>query len=254
VTAQITSGLTMDELFQRQVDPALQAKELPASPNFPQMIADFTRIMKEGGASTEILQRIGAVALSTPTVTEAERRAVIVSRLPVHNWPQSRLEVVAIDAFSGERIVFNRESGVDLVDAVTASCAVPCVWPPVTIGNHRYIDGSCYSMANADLASGFDKVLVLQPDISPFPLPESLDEQVERLRRNGTQVEVITPDEAMKAALASAGGNVLDPSLRGIAANVGREQSRREEARVAALWHYVLGYSRLWCRASQVPD
>jgi len=65
---------------------------------------------------------------------------------------------------------------------------------------------------------------------------ESLDEQVERLQCQGAQIEVITPDEAMKAALASVGGNALDPSLRGIAANLGREQSQHEAVRVAALW------------------
>jgi NTE family protein len=226
----------MDELFQRQVDPTLQAKELPASPNFQQMLADFTRVFKEGGSNTAILQQIGALALSTPTVAEAERRAVIVSRLPVQSWPKTRLEIVTIDAISGERIVFNRESGVDLVDAVAASCAVPCVWPPVTIDGHRYIDGGCYSMANADLAAGFDKVLVLQPDTPPFQLLESLDKQVERLRRNGTQVEVLSPDEATKAALTSAGGNPLDPSLREIAARGGREQARHEVARMASWW------------------
>ncbi|WP_207229543.1 hypothetical protein [Ktedonosporobacter rubrisoli] len=56
------------------------------------------------------------------------------------------------------------------------------------------------------------------------------------MQGEGAQLEVITPDEAMKAALASVGGNALDPSLRGIAANLGREQSRQEAARVAALW------------------
>ena len=65
---------------------------------------------------------------------------------------------------------------------------------------------------------------------------ENLDEQRERLQREGAQIEVITPDEAMKAALASVGGNALDPSLRRIATNVGREQGRHEAARVAALW------------------
>lgn len=235
VAAQITSGLTLDELFQRQVDPALQAHELAPQPDFQKMIDDFTRAFKEGGTSSEILQRIGTLALAAPTVTEAERRNVIVSRLPVHSWPQSRLEIVAVDAFSGERIIFKRESGVDLVDAVTASCAVPYVWPPATINQRRYIDGGSYSVANLDLAAGFDKILVLQPDTPPAIL-ESLDEQIERLQRQGAQIDVIAPDEAMKAALASVGGNALDPSLRGIAANLGREQSQHEAARVAALW------------------
>ncbi len=236
VAAIITSGLTMDELFQRLVHPDTQTKELFTQPDFQQIIADYTRVIEEGGSSTEILRRMGALALSSPTVAESKRREVIVARLPVPRWPQTRLEIVAVDAFSGERIVFNRESGVDLVDAVAASCALPCVWPPVTIDGHRYIDGGCYSMANADLAAGFDKVLVLQPDVPSHLVMENLDEQIERLRLHGTQVEVITSNEAMKLALASAGGNTLDPSLLGIVARIGREQAASEAARVAAFW------------------
>ncbi|GHO80424.1 patatin [Ktedonobacter sp. SOSP1-85] len=236
VSAQITSGLALDELFQRQVDPALQAHELVPQPDFEKMLAEFTRAFKAGGTGSEILQRIGALALAVPTAPEAGRREVIVSRLPVYSWPQSRLEIVAVDAFSGERIIFKRDSGVELVDAVMASSALPYTWPPATINQRRYIDGGCYSIANLDLAAGFDKVLVLQPDLPPFPFLESLDEQRERLQREGAQIEVITPDEAMKAALASVGGNALDPSLRGIAADLGREQGRHEAARVAALW------------------
>ncbi len=160
VAAEITSGLTMDEIFHRQVDPALQAHELAPQPDFQKMIADFTRALKEGGTSSEILQRMGALALAAPTGPETQRREVIVSRLSVHSWPRSPLEIVAIDAFSGERTIFKRESGVDLVDAVMASSAVPYVWPPTTINKRRYIDGGCYSMANLDLAAGFDKILV----------------------------------------------------------------------------------------------
>lgn len=236
VAAQITSGLPLEELFQRQVDPVLQAQEWAPRPDFQKVHADFARIMQEGGSRSEILQRLGALALAAPTEAETERRNIILSRLPVQNWPQSRLEIVAVDAFSGERTIFKRESGVDLVDAVMASCAVPYVWPPATINQHRYIDGGCYSLANLDLAAGFNKILVLQPDVPSFPLPESLDVQRERLQHQGTQIEVITPDAAMEAALASAEGNVFDPSLRGIAANLGREQGLRMAARVSALW------------------
>ncbi len=50
------------------------------------------------------------------------------------------------------------------------------------------------------------------------------------------QVEVIVPDEAMKIALASVGGNVLDPALRGRAAHLGREQGKREAEHTTALW------------------
>lgn len=236
VAAQITSGLTLDELFQRLVDPALQTHELALQPDFQKMLADFRHAFQEGGTAAEILQRIGALALAAPTASEAQRREVIVSRLPVHSWPQSRVEIVVVDAFSGERTIFTRDSGVELVDAVMASGALPYAWPPVTINQRRYIDGGCYSIANLDLAAGFDKILVLQPALPPMPLIESLDEQRERLQHQGAQIEVIMPDKAMKAALASVGGNALDPSLRGIAANLGREQGRREAERVATLW------------------
>lgn len=237
VAAQITSGLPLDDLFQRLVDPALQTYELvPPSGFVQEMSAGFTSAFKEGRTGAEIMQRISTLALAAPTVSETQRRQVLAARLPVHSWPQNRLEIVAVDAQSGQRTIFTKESGVELVDAVMASSALPYVWPPTTINQRRYIDGGCYSIANLDLAAGFDKVLVLQPDIPPLPFLESLDEQRERLQRDGTQVEVITPDEAMKAVLASVGGNALDPSLRGIAASLGREQGRREAARVADLW------------------
>jgi len=236
VVAQITSGLTMDELLRRQVDPDLQAKELPARADFQRMIADFNECHQKGGSSAEILQRIGSLALSAPTVAEAMRKDVIVSRLSTNIWPKSRMGVVAVDAFSGQRVVFNRDSGVGMVDAVAASCALPCVWPPVTIAGHRFIDGGTYSMANADLAVGFDRVLVCQPDVPPFPVVKSLSEEIEQLRFNGAQVEVISPNDAMKMALAATGGNALDPSLIAVAAKIGREQAGREVVRITGLW------------------
>ena len=236
VVAQITSDLTTDELLARQVDPDLQAKELAARADFQRMIADFDDCHQKGGTSAEILQRIGSLALSAPTVAEAMRRDVIVSRLPTKIWPQSRMGVAAVDAFSGQRVIFNRDSGVDIVDAVAASCALPCVWPPVTINGYRFIDGGSYSMANADLAVGFNRVLVCQPDIHPFPVVQRLSEEIEQLRSNGAQVEVISPNDAMKVALAAAGGNALDPSLIAVAAKIGREQAGREVVRITGLW------------------
>jgi len=236
VAAQLLSGLTMDELFNRQVDPTLQAKELPVQADFPKLIADFKECHRLGGSSSEILRRIGALALSAPTVPAETRRKVIVSRLPVQSWPQKQLKIAAVDAASGERIVFGPASGVSLVDAVMASSAVPCVWPTAAINRRQYIDGGCYSMSNADLSDGFDRILVLEPDVPPLPVIEGLAEQLERLRRNGAQVEVVRPDEAMKSALAAAGGNALDPSLRGVAATLGRGQSRREAGRITRLW------------------
>ena len=236
VAAQITSGLMLAELFQRQIDPALQAREISVQMDMQKLGAAFANAQQDARNATELLQRIGTLALATPTITEAERRAVIVSRLPVHTWPQSRLEVIAVNAYSGERRIFDRHSGVDLVDAVAASCAVPGVWPPATIDGQRYIDGGVYSNENADLAAGFERVLVITPEV-PLALLEHLETQVARLRQEGSRVEIVHPDEAVKGAVAAVGGNPLDPSLRERLAPPGREQGRRIADQVASFWH-----------------
>ena len=105
---------------------------------------------------------------------------MIAGRLPDHSWPDRALAVVAVDAHSGEPRVFDRDSGVDLIDAVAASCAVPGIWPPVTIGGRRYIDGGVRSAVNADLAAGYGRVLILVPMADP-----ALDEQVAGLAEAG---------------------------------------------------------------------
>ena len=100
------------------------------------------------GRTRQQMQRIGAVALATETVPEPVRREVIAQRLPSHDWPDRVLRITAIDTATGELVVFDRESGVELVDAVAASCAVPGAWPPVTIAGRRYMDGGVASSVN----------------------------------------------------------------------------------------------------------
>jgi NTE family protein len=87
----------------------------------------------EIGDPAELRRRIGALALTADTVPESDRLAVIRARLPMHDWPDGALAVLAVDAHTGEPCVFTRDSGVALVEALAASCAVPGIWPPVRI-------------------------------------------------------------------------------------------------------------------------
>ena len=120
-----------------------------------------------------------------------------------------------------------------LVDAVAASCAVPGIWPPVTIGGSRYMDGGVRSPDNADLAAGFGRITVISPlgFDSPIPSPLPLRDVVARLRAEGSAVTVIVPDAASAAAI---GANPLDPATRTPASNAGRAQGRAGLAANAA--------------------
>jgi NTE family protein len=228
VGVQIRSDLALEELFRRQVDPHLQTKE-PAPPlDFTRWRADFVRVKEGPGDAVAVLKRFGKLALQTPADLQEARRNMIAAALPSHTWPERRLLIVAVDVESGERRVFDRSSGVDLIDAVAASGAVPGIWPAVALRGRRYMDGGVYSIDNADLAVGCDHVLVVTLPARVPPLcVASLDAAVDTLRRSGVRVHVVHPDEASQAAFASVGGNLFDPSVCEAAARAGREQGQR---------------------------
>ena len=71
--------------------------------------------------------------------------------------------MTAVDARTGEFAVFDSAGDASLVDAVGASCAVPGLWPPVTIGERRFMDGGMRTVANADLAHGYERVVIVAP-------------------------------------------------------------------------------------------
>ncbi|MEV7546177.1 patatin-like phospholipase family protein, partial [Streptomyces sp. NPDC089915] len=156
VGAQLASGLlTPRELYERQLaDPAGEiAAKFGAG-----LLARYALAMVRSRDAAEYRRRVGAMALAADTPAEAERREVLAARLVSHEWPERRLVVTAVDALTGESAPFDRERGAGLVDAVAASCAVPGVWPPVTIDGRRYVDGGIRSSVNADLASGYRRV------------------------------------------------------------------------------------------------
>jgi NTE family protein len=233
VAAMLGSRMPLEDLFARQSDPALQSAEPMAELDVAKMTVEAAAHLRGATTAAEIQRRIGAYALAAETVPEARRRAVIESRLPIRDWPDRRIQVTAVDAATGELAAFDARSGVSLVDAVTASSAVPGVWPPVTIGGSRYIDGGVRSADNADLASGFGRITVISPRgfDPPMPSPIPLRDVVARLRAEGSEVTVIVPDAASAAAI---GVNPLDPATRTPASNAGRAQGRAGLAAIAA--------------------
>ena len=236
VGAQITSGVDLETLFNAQLVPPEQTGERSAAFDPAAMLAMLQRAMAEGASDSQAVRaRIGAIARSASSISEDERRAIIASRLPSQEWPQApALRITAVDAESGEPRVFDRTSGVPLVAAVAASCAVPGVWPPVTIEGHQYMDGGMRSVTNADLARGYAQVVILSPAgmVIPPPFGNPSDE-VAQLEHEGSAVRGIIPDTASWQAI---GTNVLDVARRAPSAIAGRAQGLALADTLHAFW------------------
>lgn len=234
VGAQLRGGANLDRVFQRQLEPPEAAAGPPPRLDWEVVGAAWMELAQSATGPDDFRARMGARALAAPTVPESERIEVIISRLPMADWPARPLLVTAVDTTTGELVVFDRDAGVPLPLAVAASCAVPMVYPPVSIDGRRYMDGGTRSLTNADLAAGHDTVLVVAPVANPGmgPLMPGLPSELESLGP-GTRSEVVTPDDA---ALAAIGPNVLDPAMRAGAARAGLAQGEQAAARVTALW------------------
>jgi NTE family protein len=231
VAVQITSGQSLTQLYGGQLEP-------PTG----EVAAKLGTVLLLRYAATALMNRdpqqarvkFGRLALAAKTLPEAERRAVIESRLPSSHWPEwPKVVITAVATDTGEFVTFDRESGVSLVDAVGASCAVPGVWPPVTIDGRRYMDGGMRATANVDLAAGYERVVVVAPLASGLRRDMSPAAQATALG-SGTKHVVVTPD---KQAVAAIGRNVLDPRRRAPAARAGFAQAGSVLDAVKQVWH-----------------
>jgi NTE family protein len=229
VGAQISSGHAIEDLFERQIQAS--SAEIDPGNGIDTVVELFLQAVADPHSTvTQKRQRIGAVALATETVAEPVRRDVIARRLPSQHWSDRVLRVTAIDIDTGKLVVFDRDSGVKLVDAVTASCAVPGVWPPVTFGERRYMDGGIGSTINLDVAGDCDMAVVLVPAGESAPSSFGEGPASEIAAFGGTALGLFADDES----LAAFGSNPLDPRCRIASAQAGRAQGRREAAGVAA--------------------
>ncbi|WIM93180.1 patatin-like phospholipase family protein [Actinoplanes oblitus] len=173
--------------------------------------------------------QVGAMALAAGTPPEQSFLAQIEAILPVRDWPDRDLRITVVDTADGRDEVLTAESGVPLLSAVAASCAVPGLMSPITIGDRRYMDGGVRLGAGADLAAGAERVVV----IAPLAML-SRDRIVTELASTGAaKTLLIEPDEATLEAF---GGNFMDPSRRAPSVRAGLAQAEAIADAVRAVW------------------
>lgn len=187
----------------------------------------------------DLRRRIGAAALDRQAGSDGSWpgrwRRIVAARLPSPHWPDRAVLLTAIDAQTGDPVVFDRDSGVDLADAVAASCSSGLPYP---IGDRSYLDGGFRGSAeNADLAAGCGRILVLSPlsgkTLLPLDWGKHLAAQTEELRVRGAQVETVFPDSDSEHLF---GANAMDLSLRPAAAQAGYDQGRALAERLTEFW------------------
>lgn len=249
VAAQITSAATPAELLSNILTAGSQSRTGPAGPEQRRTPSgpsvDYMEISSKiiAGASNpaEMRRNMGAAALAMDAASDgAEQtrwRETVAGRLPSNDWPERRILITAVNARTGEPVVFDRHSEVELVDAVAASCANGFGVPPYRIGDVDYIDGGYRRNENADLAGGYERVLVLSPfggrTRHPLEWGMQLAAQVDELRAGGSKVETIFPNEE---SLDAFGANMMDPLTRPPAAQAGYDQGRALAEQLKEFW------------------
>ncbi|HZT66691.1 MAG TPA: patatin-like phospholipase family protein [Acidimicrobiales bacterium] len=236
VGAQMAIGLDLTEQLSRFHRPASGS----AGPAAGAGLAKLIELMTEPGDPEERRRRIGRYALEADTAPEA---AFVASfeHLRAKRWP-ARFRCTAADAESGEFAVWEGQPGVDLDRAVASSCAVPGIFPPITINGRRYIDGGMRSLTNADLAAGHDRVLVVTltggaRSAGAGPWAEHLRRtsaaEREAIAAAGGVVEVVGPDAEASSVM---GLNLMASDRLLEVAEVARSQAKREADRLGDFW------------------
>ncbi|WP_243062133.1 patatin-like phospholipase family protein [Humibacter sp. RRB41] len=245
VAAQITSGKRPAELYAAILaegpppmagDRSDRGRGHLSGPNYMEW---SNAIIAAAEDASDLRRRMGVAALEREASDRSGQNRwhdIVAARLPSHDWPQQRVLITAVDAQTGVPVVFDRRSGIDLVDAVAASTSNG-FGGPYKIGENRYINGAYRRSSNADLAAGYRQVLVLEPfsGASRHPLEWGMDlaTQVEELRAAGSRVETVFPDAGSGDVF---NANALDPSTRLPAARGGHAQGLSLAGQLAVFW------------------
>ncbi|MFF4369529.1 patatin-like phospholipase family protein [Streptomyces sp. NPDC001594] len=229
--AIVAAALGAEDGLARLADPLSGGRPRPAGPDPGRTAEVFAVLGTPGLAPEEARRRVGRIALET--ADPRAQQALLTGRrelIGTDAWPQRRLLITAVDAASGEPVVWDRDSGVPLVHAVAASSAFPGTAPPVAVGDRHYMDGALREGSNADLARGARTLVVVEPLAHQHPREPHRQAHAALAART---VLTVVPDEASVRAFGTDPGDraAWAPSFR-----AGRAQAAAEHGRLLAAW------------------
>jgi NTE family protein len=249
VGAEVASGRDMVQVTERMsgnasrsssrsVGASEQMQALASSERMEALMKAFMDLFTSSEPDEVKRANIGKFALEADTMPE-ETFIANFGHAADADWPR-RFACTAVDAETGKFVVWDESSGAPLGRCVASSCAVPGIFPPITINGRRYIDGGMRSATNADLAKGHDRVLILTlmnpaTMAGPFAaIAAGFDDEIATLRNAGGTVEVIFPDPDAASAM---GINLMDPAMVTPAAEAGERQGKIIADRLTDFWN-----------------
>ncbi len=155
-------------------------------------------------------------------------------------WPETDFRATAVDCATGETVLWSAHDGIGLARAVAASCAVPGHFPVVEFGGRHFTDGPRADFCAALVAErDLDALLFIGPQVlmtngqGGATLPE-----IDALAETDLQAVQITGGQALQAFAA----DLMDPTARSGAVDIGVEEGRDWAPKVEAM----AGGRRTW--------
>jgi NTE family protein len=217
IVARRTAGLTMPDAS------SAPPRAAPTSAISPELLD----LMRPGAATvTERARAVGRLARAAqPAMDATAYRAFIASSVPAE-WPGGDLRLTTVDCETGETVLLDRSSGLDLVDAVAASCAVPTYFPAVEHQGRYFTDGPRGPYIAALAAElGLDAIVFVGLRL-PFMAGADEHAELDELAARGLPVARVTDGPAFAAVAA----DLMDPAAAAVATLIGHNDGLRGAA------------------------
>jgi len=249
VGSQLALGRPARELYEAQLSIAggdrPEMRPVQRSIDIGPVIQAFVKMYTSDLPREQLRREMGEFALNAQAMSEEEWLSTFGRESNFISWPDRAFVCTAIDTATGAFVTWDKESGVPLGLAVASSCAVPGVVTPITINGRRYMDGGMGSGTNAELAAGYERVLVVPVFAVGRPRPganeavvarlrQRFEDELEAIRIAGGDLSVISPDDESREAF---GPNLMDGTRRQPVAEAGLRQGRLEALRLRDWWN-----------------
>lgn len=232
--AQVRQGRSIASLVDDQTPNGDRASGPSLPTDLSGLLEIFGLIRGAEERTPELFQEVGrrAIAADTPSESEWLGRFAHLG----DEWPDGDLRVTAVDCSTGQRRIWTAADGVPLRAAVASSCAIPGVFPPVSLDGSRFIDGGLWSSSNLDvvLDADVERAIFIGPLRAGDPAASrALASEIELLQSQGVRAESIVPGETFATEIGAA--NLMNPAFRERGLGLGIEDGTAAARSVQAL-------------------